>query len=120
MMRLFGLALAVAVLAGGCAEPRATEPIARGKQLYRQKNCASCHQIGSDGGATVGPPLTHIGTVAETRRAGTSGADYIRESILDPGAYIVPGYPDTMLRDLARGMSKEDLDDLVRYLLTLK
>jgi mono/diheme cytochrome c family protein len=119
MMRLFGLALAVMVLASGCAEPKASDPIERGKQLYRQKNCASCHQIGGDG-ATVGPPLTHIGTVAETRKAGTSGEDYVRESILDPGAYIVPGFPDTMPRGLTRGMSQEDFDDLVRYLLTLK
>ena len=119
MMRLFGLALAIAVVASGCTEPRATDPIERGKQVYREKNCASCHQIGTDG-ATVGPPLTHIGTVAETRKPGTSAEDYIRESILDPGAYIVPGSPDTMPRGLARGLSQEDFDDLVRYLLTLR
>jgi mono/diheme cytochrome c family protein len=118
-MRLFGLALAACVLAIACGEPRATDPIERGKQVYREKNCASCHQIGSDGG-TVGPPHTHIGTVAETRRPGMSAEDYIRESIHDPGAYVVPGYPDTMLRGLDRGMSQEDLDDLVRFLLLLK
>lgn len=119
MMRLFAVALAVVILLTGCVEPRATDPIERGKQLYRQKSCATCHQIGGDG-ATVGPPLTHIGTVAETRRAGTAGEEYVRESILDPGAYIVPGFPDTMPRGLTRGMSQEDFDDLVRYLLTLK
>ncbi|HEV2251104.1 MAG TPA: c-type cytochrome [Candidatus Limnocylindria bacterium] len=119
MMRLFALALAACVLAVGCAEPRATEPIARGRQVYREKNCGSCHQIGTAGG-TVGPPLTHIGTVAETRTPGTSAEDYIRRSILDPGAYIVPGFPDTMPRGLARGLSQEDVDDLVRYLLSLK
>lgn len=119
MMRLFGMALAVVILAGGCAEPRATDPIERGKQVYREKNCASCHQIGSDGG-TVGPPLTHLGTVAETRTAGMSGEEYVRESILDPGGYIVPGFPDTMPRGLTRGLSQEDLDALVRYLLTLR
>ncbi|MEA2662915.1 MAG: hypothetical protein QOH08_2487 [Chloroflexota bacterium] len=119
MMRLFGLALAAGVLAVACAEPRASDPIERGAQVYRQKNCASCHQIGTSG-ATVGPPLTHIGSVAETRTPGMSAEDYIRESILDPGAYIVPGYPDTMPRGLARGLSQEDVDDLVRYLLTLK
>jgi mono/diheme cytochrome c family protein len=119
MMRLFGLALAASVLAVACAEPRATDPIERGKQVYREKNCASCHQIGTDG-ATVGPPLTHIGTDAQIHEPGTSAEDYIRESILEPGAYIVPGYPDTMPRGLARSLSQEDFDDLVRYLLTLK
>ena len=119
MMRLFALALAACMFAVGCAEPRATEPIARGTQVYREKSCATCHQVGSEGG-TAGPPLTHIATVAESRKPGTSAEDYIRESVLDPGAYVVPGYPDTMPRALTRGMSQEDFDDLVRYLLSLR
>lgn len=117
-MRLFGLSLAACVLSIACSEPRATDPIERGRQVYRERNCASCHQIGSDGG-TVGPPLTHVGTVAETRTA-TGAADYLRESVLDPGAYVVPGYPDTMPRGQTRGMSQDDIDDLVRFLLSLK
>jgi len=119
MMRLFGLALAACVLIVACAEPSATDPIERGKQIYRQKGCASCHRIG-DAGGTIGPPLTHIGTVAATRKPGISAEDYIRESILDPGAYVVPGYPDTMSRGLYRGLSQEDFDDLVAFLLSLK
>jgi mono/diheme cytochrome c family protein len=119
MMRLFWLALAACVLAIACSEPKATEPIARGAQVYREKNCASCHQIGTAGG-TVGPPLTHIATVAETRTPGLSAEDYIRGSIRDPGAYVVAGYPDTMPRGLDRGMTQEDFDDLVLFLLTLK
>jgi len=119
MMRLFGLALAAWLFAVACTEPMATDPIERGTQVYRQKSCASCHQVGSEGG-TVGPPFTHIGTVAGARTPGMSAEDYIRESVLDPGAYIVPGYPDIMPRGLARGLTQEDFDDLVRYLLTLK
>jgi mono/diheme cytochrome c family protein len=119
MMRLFALSLAACVLAVGCAETAATDPIERGMQVYREKSCASCHQIAADGGG-AGPPLGHIGTVAESRKPGTSGEDYIRESVLDPGAYVVPGYPDTMPRGLTRGMSQADFDDLVRFLLSLK
>ena len=119
MMRLFRLALAACVLTVACAEPRATDPIERGRQVYREKNCASCHRIDNQG-ATIGPPLTHIGTVAATRTPGTSAEDYIRGSILDPGAYVVPGYPDTMSRGLYRGLDQEDFDDLVLFLLSLK
>jgi len=119
MMRLFGLALAACVLATGCAEPKATDPIQRGRQVYREKNCASCHVIGTEGG-TIGPPLTHIGTVADTREPGVGAEDYIGRSIRDPGAYVVPGYPDTMSRGLDRSMTQEDFDDLVQYLLTLR
>jgi mono/diheme cytochrome c family protein len=117
-MRLFALALLVTVVAA-CGEPRATDPIQRGRQVFQEKNCGSCHRIGSSGGSS-GPDLTHIGTVAATRKPGTSAEDYIRESIRDPGAYIVPGYPDIMPRGLDRGLSADDFDDLVRYLLTLK
>ena len=119
MMRLFWLVLATCVLVTGCAQPRATDPIERGKQVYREKNCASCHRIGTEGG-TGGPPLTHIATVAETHKPGMTAEEYVRESIRDPGAYVVPGYPDTMPRGLDRSMSEEDFDDLVRFLLTLK
>ena len=119
MMRLFWLALVIAVAATGCSEPKATDPIERGTQVYREKGCGSCHQVGSDGG-TIGPPLSHIATVAGTRAPGMDAETYLRQSVLDPGAYIVPGYPDTMPRGLGRGLSQEDFDDLVRYLLTLK
>ncbi|MDQ6858345.1 MAG: cytochrome c [Chloroflexota bacterium] len=118
MMRLLTLALAACALAA-CAAPTATDPLERGRQVYREKACASCHQLGGNGG-TVGPPLTHIGSVAGARKAGTSAEDYIRESIRDPGAYVVPGFPDTMSRGIDRGMSQDDFDDLVRFLLSLQ
>ena len=118
MMRLFALTLLV-VIFSGCVEPRATDPIQRGRQVYREKNCGSCHQIRADG-STIGPSLTHIGSTAGTREPGTSAASYLVESIRDPGAYIVPGYPDTMPRAQERGMTQDDFDDLVLYLLTLK
>ena len=119
MGRLAASCLALLTLVSACAETPATEPVARGAQLYRQKSCGSCHEIAGDGGR-IGPPLTHVGTVAETRQPGTSAEDYLRASLTDPGAYIVPGYPDSMSRGLARQLSDADLDALVRYLLSLR
>jgi mono/diheme cytochrome c family protein len=119
MMRLFALALAGCALLAACAEPRATDPVQRGRQVYREKNCAACHRIGGDGG-TEGPALTHVATAAETRSPALTAAEYLRQSITDPGAYLVPGYPDAMPRGLTRGLSDDDLDALVRFLLTLR
>jgi len=119
MGRLAASCLALVTLLSACAETPATEPVARGAQLYRQKSCSSCHEIGGDGGR-IGPPLTHVGTVAGERQPGTPDDLYLRESITDPGAYIVPGYPDSMSRGLARGLSDADLDALVRYLISLR
>lgn len=117
-MRLFALALSVLVI-GACAEPRATDPIQRGRQVFQEKNCGSCHRSNVSGG-TTGPDLTHIGTISEARKPGVSAQDYVTESIRDPGAYLVPGYPDTMPRGLDRGMTREDFDDLVEYLISLR
>lgn len=116
-MRLSAVALALAIVA--CGQARATDPIERGIELYRQKGCAGCHRVGADGGS-IGPPLTHVGTLAASRAPGEAAAEYLRRSIVDPGAYIVPGYPDVMPRGLARGLSDEDVDDLVGFLLTLR
>ncbi len=116
MRRVLALCVALAALAAvACEEPPATEPYARGKQLFRQLDCARCHLIDGDGGR-LGPDLSHIGTGAADREAGISAEDYIRESILSPGSYIVPGYNDVMPRGLARRLSQSDLDALVLYL----
>lgn len=115
-MRPLIIACAFALMLGACEEAPATEPIARGEQLYRKLDCGRCHHIDGQG-ARLGPDLSHIGTVAETRQPGTPAADYVRESILAPGAYVVPSYNDVMPRGLARTLPESDVDALVRYLV---
>jgi cytochrome c553 len=114
--------LLVVVLSMACApEPVATDPVARGRQVYRASGCASCHEASLFNlFRPVGPPLNEIGLVGRKRIAGMSAEDYIRQSITDPGAYLVPGYPDSMPRGLARDLSPEDLAALVAYLASLK
>ena len=115
MRLLIVLCAAIGLVLAACEEPPATEPIARGRQLYRKLDCGRCHHIEGQGGR-LGPDLSHIGTVAATRQAGRSAEEHIRQSVLDPGAYIVPGYNDVMPRGLALGLSARDLDALVQYL----
>jgi cytochrome c553 len=114
--------VAIVVLAIACApEPNATDPIARGRQVYRALGCASCHE-GSLFNLLrpVGPPLSDIGLVGRKRVPGVSAEDYILQSITDPGAFVVPGYPDSMPRGLSKDLSPEDLAALVAYLASLK
>jgi mono/diheme cytochrome c family protein len=116
MRRALLLCVALAAVVGvACEEPPATEPYARGRQLFRQLDCGRCHVI-DGGGGSLGPDLSHIGTAGAGREAGVSAEDYTRESILSPGAYIVPGYNDVMPRGLAQRLSQSDLDALVLYL----
>ncbi len=108
------IVIVAATALAACGETPATEPIARGRQVYRALDCGRCHQIAADG-ARLGPELTHAGSVAEGRRPGAA-ADYLRDSLTDPGSYVVPGYRDTMPRGLTRGLSPADLDALVAFL----
>jgi hypothetical protein len=47
-----------------------------------------------------------------------SAEEYLRESIVDPAAYIVEGYPDGMPKAYKILLSEEDIDNLVAFLLT--
>jgi hypothetical protein len=119
MMRLLLCACTALFVAVACVEPPATEPVARGRQVYRALDCGRCHQIVGEG-ARSAPELTHIGTVAATRVPGVAAEAYIRESIVSPSSYIVPGYPDVMPHGLQLTLSPADLDALVIYLTSLR
>ncbi len=116
MRRLLLLCVAIVAVGAACEEPPAKEPVARGRQVFGKLGCGRCHFIDGQGGR-IGPDLTHVATNAATRRPGMSAEEYIRQSILDPGAYVVPGYNDVMPRGLSRGLSPSDLDALVAFLI---
>ncbi len=88
--------------------------------------CFTCHTIDTVSGATglLGPDLTHIGTDAATRQPGVSAEDYLRQSITDPEAYIAEGVeravPGLMLPALTAGLTDEDVDALVAFLMEQK
>ena len=94
--------------------------------LFIQKGCGACHAIEGMAGAVgnVGPDLTNIATVAATRVPGQSAEEYIRESIVDPNAFIVPdcptgpcGIPTLMPLDISGTMVGDDYEQLVQFLL---
>ena len=76
-----------------------------------QAGCSTCHSL--DGSVVVGPSMQGVGS-RETEA-------YIRESILDPNADLVEGFPaDTMPNVWGTELSGEQVDQLVAYLVTLK
>lgn len=96
------------------------DPVARGRQVYLDNGCGGCHTIEGLTAGVVGPNQTNIGTVAETRIPGMSAEDYIRESILDPSAYVVEGYQDLMPKNYGELIEANQIDDLVAFLLAQK
>jgi hypothetical protein len=70
---------------------------------------------------TIGPELTHVGTVAATRKPGMNAEAYIRESIISPSAFVVTGFPDgQMPTDFGTRLTAQQQTDLVAYLLSLQ
>jgi cytochrome c553 len=121
MARVLGTCILAAAIVACASEPRASTPVERGRQVYAALECGSCHEAGfRNFFRRVGPPLEHVGTAAAQRRPGMSAEEYLRESITDPGAYVVQGYPDAMPRGLARDLSPEDLAALIAYLASLR
>jgi len=94
---------------------------AAGEELFasRKAGCAVCHSI-EPGVELVGPSLFGAAAAAETRVPGMSAEEYLRQSIVDPGAYVVDGYPaGQMPGNLGEKLTGEEMDDLVQFLLTL-
>jgi mono/diheme cytochrome c family protein len=88
-----------------------------GARLFTGKGgCVGCHNAGNGGGAT-GPNLSHIATDGATRKPGMDAAAYISESIHDPQAFVVQGFPPIM--PSFRGtLTEEEINSLVQFLLT--
>ncbi|MFQ6058141.1 MAG: c-type cytochrome [Anaerolineae bacterium] len=112
------------VACGGAPPPTPTSaPVgdpAKGREVYEAQACAACHMINGQGG-TVGPDLSHVGTEGATRKPGVPAADYIRESILDPDAFVVEGFSAGLMpRNFGDRLSERELNDLIAYLLSLQ
>ncbi len=82
--------------------------------------CITCHLL--DKGVTgVGPSLLGLSDVADSRVAGLSAEEYVRQSILRPNDFIVPGYiAGIMYQGFANQLQPNDVDALVAYVLSLK
>ena len=83
-----------------------------------QHRCSRCHTVdGSDEKNRNGPGLQGISEFGGERVPGLSAAQYIHQSILDPRAYVVDGYPFMSLT--ARNfLTEAEVADLVAFLLT--
>ena len=96
------------------------------EEIILNAGCGSCHVIGEMGEARkVGPDLTNIGAVAGERIAGVSAEEYLRQSILQPNAFIAPDCPngpclaDVMPQYYGERLSPEQVEMIVAYLLAL-
>src|SRR5262245_22016583 len=80
-------------LEGGNVTP--AQLVKAGEEIFKTKGtCEICHRIGQKG--TRAPDLAGIGARAAKTEPGMNAKQYIIESLLEPGAFLVEGYPNIM------------------------
>jgi mono/diheme cytochrome c family protein len=88
-----------------------------GDQIFTAAGCAGCHTFtpaGSNG--TIGPDLNDLKAAAAKFGKGKPPADYVRESIVKPDAFIVPGFGNAMPSFQGR-LTDKQIQALIDYLL---
>jgi mono/diheme cytochrome c family protein len=136
MRRLAPLLLGVSLLLAGCGGGGIVEPTAKevvgsvpttttakappgnataGATVFTDQGCGGCHTFKPAGSTkTIGPDLDKLASYA-TKAGGASTADFARESISDPGAYVEKNYPNIM-PDFGKTLTPKQISDLVAYL----
>ena len=130
MRRLLPLA-ALALALAGCGGGKVVSPVpvtvigtvaqgpagsAAGKALYDSNGCGGCHTFkpaASTG--KVGPDLNNLAADATKANRG-SLEQYTRESIEDPDAYIVPGFPKGVMPAFKGKLTDSQINELVSFL----
>ncbi|MBA3531084.1 MAG: cytochrome c oxidase subunit II [Ardenticatenales bacterium] len=117
-------------LAGGGpgADANPEEIAAYGLELYTAQGCGACHALEAGGtSGAVGPTHNGLGTTAEQRveaadytGSATTAEEYLRESLREPGAHIVEGFPPAMPPYGEDKLPEGDLNALVQMLLQQK
>lgn len=126
---LLSAMLVIAAVDGVAAQTGTTGNSARvesGGELYLQHYCGLCHALDRAGTAGIFGP-THDGLAAtavmrlsDANYAGqaTTPEDYVRESIVEPDVFVVPGFENSVHRMPAyTHLSEEQIDAIVRFLL---
>ena len=130
MRRLLPIGL-LAIALAGCGKAEVVQPVpetvigtvaqapsgsAAGKALFASNGCGGCHTYQPAGsGGKVGPDLDKLAADAKKANKG-SVTDYTKESIENPGAYVVPGFQNGVMPAYKGQLTDQQIDDLVKFL----
>ena len=98
--------------------------VALGEQVISSQGCSGCHTLDALGWTgAIGPALNGIADRAASRAAEldgvANGAEYIAQSIRNPNAYVVAGYPSSVMTVFNPNLiAQEDLNAIISYLCT--
>ena len=87
-----------------------------GQTAFGTYGCNSCHTLSAaNATGTLGPDLDKLKQYAAQAHRGSLTA-FIKESIVNPGVYIQPGYQDQMPHTFGTSIPASQLTQLVQYL----
>jgi len=122
---VFALVFVLTACGGGSGEPNA-DAAAAGEKLFKQTvigsqaGCATCHSLDASL-VIVGPSLNGIASRAGNTVSGLSAEEYLRQSIIDPDAHLVEGFPaGTMPQVWEDELTGDQIDQLIAFLMTQK
>jgi cytochrome c oxidase subunit 2 len=101
----------------GQEQSRGNENISSATQLIQAKGCMACHSI--DGSKMLGPTWQGLYGQSRTLNSGQTvmvDEDYLRESIFQPNAKIVAGYPAVMPPPVLNQQEAQAIIDLIKTL----
>lgn len=104
----------------GAASAEDLPPVERGKKLFTQNACQTCHSL--DGTRKTGPTIKGLFGSKEKLKSGktiTVDENYLRESILNPNAKIAAGYAAVM-PSFKGQLSDDQIDALIEYIKAQK
>jgi nitric oxide reductase subunit C len=101
-------------------DPEAGEDLYYETSLGTNASCRVCHSL-QPGVVVVGPSFAGVASRAAERVTGLSAEEYLTQSILEPSAYVVEGFESAQaMVNLGEILTKEQIDDLVAFLMTLE
>lgn len=95
----------------------AAAPGANGKAIFLSAGCGACHTFAPAGTTgKVGPDLATTPEV-DAKKAGMPLAAFVKQSIVDPNAYIAPGFPKgVMPSTFSASLGAAKVDALVAFI----
>jgi hypothetical protein len=92
-----------------------------GRQIMEGKGlCLTCHTIGKTGALRF-PDLAGVDVRAKSRVQGLSDVEYFAQSMYEPTAFVVPGFPPAMppVNQPPIGLTDQEILCVIAYLQTL-
>jgi cytochrome c551/c552 len=94
----------------------AAAPSAAGKAIFLSAGCGACHTFKPAGASgKVGPDLDTT-PEKDAKATNTPLTGFVMKSIIDPGAYLSPGYKNLMPKTFQSSLGTKKIEELVAFI----